>query len=453
MDTVSFEIDDLIVALAYDFITTGRYVDDALTHINGYINTEEYTDSFEVDMFKNFPHFSKLLDSFNLGTLSTNLKDSCLDLINQLCKYQDNPETNKDFKNKIYASVLKNPSIAAFVLCNRETEGKIEKDIIGRLISFSEDSSDFNYTVFSRTISDFIGDNSWLDYRNFDWRDFNLHEKLEQMRCYGLLEYGDLFSGKGITVTGLGRSVYDVLDSFHLNRKIEWASRKDVFTSPIIEGTATENNLMATGVEEILEETKPSVESVVVEPSGLPDADELIEIERDEPLKGIQNPELSLLDVLGSDSPHLQENADDNWHKDYKGRKFPFEVRIHDGLEVALDEGRETVIKVLNYDCRVSEEYLSLLCTFFASNYNVIARNVRNNGNSKAFDDALRSLQDKELILKDGSGFAPGLKSYDALNYGLNLLMVLNPEYTEREREILKAVSLKDDVMAKVEYM
>ena len=96
---------------------------------------------------------------------------------------------------------------------------------------------------------------------------------------------------------------------------------------------------------------------------------------------------------------------------------------------------------------------MSLLCTSFASEYNVIARKVRHNGNGKAFDDALRSLQQKELILKEGSGFVLGPDSYDAINYGLNLLMALNHKYTRRERDILEIISSKDNIMDKIGYI
>ncbi len=454
MDSVYFGIDDLISALAYDFMTVGRDIDNALIHINGYIDREEYTDSFEIYMLDNFRYFSILLDSFNSVGLEEETKKSYLDLIGQLLEYQDDPDVNQNFKDEIFASVRKNPKIAAFAIYNRETEGIIEKEIISELISFSEGTSDFSYTKFNRAIKDFIDDKSWNGYHNFDWSHFNFNEKLEQMRSYGLLEYEDLFSKEGIIVTDLGRSVYDVLDYFHLNGKIELAPKKDELTSIIsrMKETITGNDLMTTEADEIPEEIEPSVGSVDVEVSEISDVCEPVETGVDKPLEDKQDPEPDI-DVPVPDSSLMQENADDSWHIDYKGREFPFAVRIHNGLDIALDEGRETVVKVLDYDCEISEEFLSLLCTSFASEYNVIVRKVRHNGNGKAFDDALRSLQQKELILKEGSGFVPGPDSYDAINYGLNLLMALNHKYTRRERDILEIISSKDNIMDKIGYI
>ena len=400
MDSVYFEMDDLITALGYDFMTVGRDIDNALIHINGYIDREEYTDSFEIYMLDNFQHLSRLLDSFNSIGLEEKTKKSYLDLVDQLLEYQANPETNQKFKDEIYASVNKNPKIAAFAIYNHETEGIIEEEIISGLISFSEDTLDFSYTKFNRAIKDFIDDKSWSSYHNFDWSHFNLQEKLEQMRSCGLLEYEDLFSKEGITVTDLGRSVYDVLDCFHFNGKIEWAPKKDELTS-IISGmkeTITGSDLTTTELDETAEEIEPSVGRADVEVSEFPDVCEPVETGEDKPLTDTQDPEPDI-DVPVLDSSLIQEDADDSWHINYKGREFPFAVRIHNGLDIALDEGRETVVKILDYDCEISEEFLSLLCTSFASEYNVIARKVRHNGNGKAFDDALRSLQQKELIL------------------------------------------------------
>ena len=520
-----FEIDDLINALAYDFMTTGRYIDDALTHITGYIDPEEYTDDFEVYMFNNFRHLSKLLDSFNYINLEEETRNFYLDLISQLWEYQDNPENNQAFKDVIYASVRENPQIAAFAIYNGDTEGIIEKEIISRFIAFSEDTSDFSYTVFNRAINDFISDNSWRDYRNFDWRDFNLQEKLEQMRSYGLLEYEDIFSKNGITVTYLGKSVSGLLDSFYSNgyafKPLEYLGRIDsLIINPIDTETVAKTEDIQPSVDDVdveplLEPSEmdvmyPAIEQLLIEgsePLGfiqpsdylssllvfsvlhkyedtepaleLPDAAKLLmyfklsETEESESLKllppsaGVSNflavsdlsedeevkSEVGLSDVAKILMHSKLSATPKPWFTKFEGREFPYGIQVNGNLEIALDEERKNVVEILNRDGRVSNEYLSFLCTFFASDYNVIAGKVCQNGNGKVFYDAMSSLQDKGLILKDISGFVPGHNSDYALNYGINSLIVSNPEYTDSERKIINAISSHDYVMAKIEYM
>jgi len=480
MDSISLEMNDVITALAYDFMTTGRYVDDALEYIEGHLNPGEDIDSFKFFVSDDFPYLSKLFDSFNSSGLGT--KEYYLNLINKLWEYQDNPEANYKFRDKIYASVFENPQIAAFVLCNRETEGIIEKDIISRLISSSKDTSDFNYTVFSGVIRDLIDDNSWKGYRNFDWRSFDLNKKLEQMRSYGLLEYEDMYSKEGITVTDLGRSVYDVFDNLHFSRAIVWASENRMLNSitSIGYGALSENNLMTSGIEKTAEEIEPSVD----DDESLPESSEMdvmypavgpLLIEGSEPLKfspaDVSNflalrylpesenaePGLNLPDVVRPVLSFMSKENPDVWSTEYEGREFPYGVLVNGNVELALDEGRENVIEVLNHDGRMSEEYLSFLCTFFASDYNAIAGKVCQNGEGKTFYDTMSSLLDKELISKDKFGFVPGSKSDYALNYGLNLLLTLpeykHIEYTDREIGIIEALSLRDDVMDKIKYM
>ena len=441
MNSISFGIDDLITALAYDFMTTGRYIDDALTHITGYIDPEEYTDDFEVYMFNNFRHLSKLLDSFNSVILEEETRNFYLDLINQLWEYQDNPENNQAFKDKVYASVLKNPSLAAFAIYNGETEGIIEKEIISRLTSFSEDTLDFKYTVFNRAIKDFISDNSWRDYRNFDWRDFNLQEKLEQMRSYGLLEYEDLFSKDGITVTDLGSSVSGLLDSFNSNgyafKPFKSFGRID---SLIINPIDTEAVAKA-------EEIEPSVDDVDVEPLLEPSemdvmypAIEQLLIEGSEPLKFLQSPddisnfltarylaeyeeakpEVGLPDVVRPVPSFIPEENPDVWSTEYEGREFPYGIHVNGNVEIALDEGRKNVVEILNRDGRVSDEFMHILYDYLDS----------------GCDSA-----------------SAGNGNIDAANIGINLLMALNYTCTENEIKIINAISSHEDVMAKIEYM
>jgi len=491
MDSVYFEIDDLINALAYDFMTAGRFVDDALTHINGYIDPKEYTDDFEVYMFNNFRHLSKLLDSFDSVIFEEETKKAYLDLIDRLLEYQDSSENDQAFKDEVYASVYGKPQIAAFAIYNGETEGIIEKEIIGKLISFSEDTSDFKYTVFSRAINEFISDNSWRDYRNFDWRDFNLQEKLEQMKSYGLLEYEDIFSKNGITVTYLGKSVSGLLDSFNSNgyafKPLEYLGRID---SSIINPIGTEAVAKA-------EDIEPSVGDDVEPLSELSEIDvmyppvEMLLIEGSEPLKFLQSPDdisnfltarylaeyenaepglnlpdvaklflyFKLLDTEGSEALELLQHPDyistflvvkdlseagnvgfglnlpdvvrpvpsfipeenpDVWSTEYEGREFPYGIHVNGNVEIALDKGRKNVIEILNRDGRVSDDFMHILSDYLDSGCDSASVD---NGN------------------------------IDAANIGLNMLMALNYTCTEKEREIINAISSHDDVMAKIKYM